>query len=36
MRTNSLNTLSITMAIPVDALVLTFIVAGVPIVPFSY
>jgi hypothetical protein len=36
MRTNTHNTLSITTATPVDALVLTFIVAGVPVVPFSY
>lgn len=36
MRTNTHNTLSITTAIPVDALVLAFIVAGVPVVPFSY
>ena len=36
MRRNTHNTLSITTAIPVDALVLTFAVAGVPVSPFSY
>jgi hypothetical protein len=36
MRRNTHNTLSMTTATPVDALVLTFAVAGLPVSPFSY